>query len=1018
MRRSFNPKVPDTRTNDCLEITRRLYRVITDISKKLDVQKSCALNVTDIFTPSGEVLRAKLKDYCERLIFKDPVSNACKTEELLWRKGFYDAVSACKKLRKGNTWNETEKALLLSHLAVGVGFYHHLILKLQIECDLDLVGVVDFAYPRHKTMSLSNQKIRVSQNKLLSEEVRQCAMKIIHRSLICLGDLARYRLDVDPSWDPLTATRYYKIAVSIDPNIGMPHNQLGTVAGNRNYGVDAVYHYMRCILCTESFEGAEGNLKRVITAHSYSDKENACSFQKCAGRLFSLLQLWDSASPDSERINHNCQALLIEFEKCLNTELIEKNNLKGINDEDSIENYLQNCKSKHTLDLTDNMIFKIVAICLMSIAKLESKESGEVQGATAFTLTILLQLMQITITRLQRAIVALNLPNSMILDNKENSESYKQNGTSDIEESTKLSDEDRVDLNDNERKKIVTNIQSKTNGIIVDRKEKKSRDKSKKSLLTKLRRPRKRLNSSDSDASEVDGANIGSSSDELNSDISKTEEEEDDVFSDSNVISDDPLSEDFTDDETMKSSGCNNLTLSINGHNVNTNEEIESRNEDSEVNALENGDNTGSEDAGNVMEQEKNMSTLIDTVPIKSNGSFHEDEENSLYRLAQSKKQYLSPTTLIEIFSKEGALESIKICFDWLQGNREIFRMFTKSSGSSLKRVTTLLNLVNLQEFELPFVEWERDCVLSSSIEKLNESVEKVPLPEDIDLRGLKLFRESHEKLDWHILRHTKMYKNEETLLRVKKIIQFGNYLCTFTDSGVKYDEKKKLYITTDIKHSMKEESQDKVRDRDIETEHSRGKLMRHMGQLWLKAEVRALESRLRSKLISPYLVPDQEALAKHTPALKRLVHAKKFIVIIPSVVVSALDEMKKTSSKAREATRWLEGQLRKGSRFLRAQRPHERLPLPLIKGPKNKDKEAWLFFQIIECCHYLTQQTKVGLNGDKEPPVVTLLTGFSVEERKAAIFSPDGLSKTAGVNLEHIESFHTKWKTSSKSHG
>lgn len=117
--------------------------------------------------------------------------------------------------------------------------------------------------------------------------------------------------------------------------------------------------------------------------------------------------------------------------------------------------------------------------------------------------------------------------------------------------------------------------------------------------------------------------------------------------------------------------------------------------------------------------------------------------------------------------------------------------------------------------------------------------------------------------------------------------------------------------------------------------------------------------------------------------------------------VVSALDEMKKTSSKAREATRWLEGQLRKGSRFLRAQRPHERLPLPLIKGPKTKDKEAWLFFQIIECCHYLTQQTKVGLNGDKEPPVVTLLTGFSAEERKAAIFSPDGLSKTAGEILE-----------------
>lgn len=76
------------------------FRGATDIAKRLDDQKGCALTITDIFTPSGEVLRAKLKDYCERLIFKDPVGHARKTEELLWRKGFYDAVFTAKKLRK------------------------------------------------------------------------------------------------------------------------------------------------------------------------------------------------------------------------------------------------------------------------------------------------------------------------------------------------------------------------------------------------------------------------------------------------------------------------------------------------------------------------------------------------------------------------------------------------------------------------------------------------------------------------------------------------------------------------------------------------------------------------------------------------------------------------------------------------------------------------------------------------------------------------------------------------------
>lgn len=77
-----------------------INRGITDIAKRLDEQKSRALTITDLFTPSGETLRGKLKDYCVRLITKDPVGYARKTEELLWRKAFYDIVYASKKLRK------------------------------------------------------------------------------------------------------------------------------------------------------------------------------------------------------------------------------------------------------------------------------------------------------------------------------------------------------------------------------------------------------------------------------------------------------------------------------------------------------------------------------------------------------------------------------------------------------------------------------------------------------------------------------------------------------------------------------------------------------------------------------------------------------------------------------------------------------------------------------------------------------------------------------------------------------
>lgn len=65
---------------------------------------------------------------------------------------------------QGNIWNDSEKALLSVHLAVGVGYYHHLILRLQIEYDLDLAGVVDFAFIQNESVSsyVSKHMKRVS----------------------------------------------------------------------------------------------------------------------------------------------------------------------------------------------------------------------------------------------------------------------------------------------------------------------------------------------------------------------------------------------------------------------------------------------------------------------------------------------------------------------------------------------------------------------------------------------------------------------------------------------------------------------------------------------------------------------------------------------------------------------------------------------------------------------------------------------------------------------------------------
>ncbi|XP_020293816.1 protein SMG5 isoform X3 [Pseudomyrmex gracilis] len=959
MRKSCNTTA-EARTTDGLEIAKRLHRSITEIIKKLDEQKNHAQKVSDIFVSSGYILRTRLKDYCEKLILKDPVGNVHKTEELLWRKAFYEAVHAAKRLRKAKT--------------------------------------------------------KMSQTKTYTGEVKKSVMRLIHRSLVCLGDLSRYKIELDPNWDPMIAYRYYKMAIAIDPNIGMPYNQLGTMAGSKNYGLDGAYHYLRSVLCSEPFEGAEGNLNRCIITHSTCTDENNIVHQ-CVSRLFSLLRLWDYETPHSDRVNQECQDLLTYTEKCLTMGKIESSNVISLDNVDNIETYLQNCKNRPNLYLTDDMMFKIVTICLMSISRLKSKVSKEVQGVVAITLAILSQLLQCTVTKLQENVMNMAVCEidtySSKLKNAEGSRAPSENNGQQKEEKDSAISIDNNLSNPKENNKT----KPSDNGVVSESDSKKSRDKS-KSLLSKLRR-RKRRTSSDSDTSDVDHSTLASSSDEINSDVSETEE--DDALSEENyALSEDALSDDNTDDEkSLKEEKVQNdesaAKEEINGHADDVVDKNKSNNKSNSKHLVNGEQHTTDQQTESKMADDKDSltnSSSVVTVMTDSTSTFEERDANSVSHIAQLKKQSLQPDDLLNMLMDMEILASIKVCCDWLQSNPDIIRICAKSSRTLLKRVTILLNLIDMDAGA--FVQKIEDSTITSSAERLKECVKIVPLPEDIDLCGLNLLEDAHKSLNWQILRKHKMTKREEMLLRTLKLIEFGHHLSSVENSGVQYDQTERLFVVTDLSPSNAPKMNDKNGP-----DHSKRKLMRHMGKLWLKAEVRALECQVLSHMPSPYfLVPDHEALVKHMKALKCLVNTKKFIVVIPIVVFSALDEIKRVSSQARHATRWLEHQFKLGSRFVRPQRSGERLTLPLIKGPKTKDKEALLFFQIMECCHYFTKKCTSGsTGGDGEAPV-TLLTGCDIDDRRSLTFSPDGLAKSAGVNLEHIISFQLKWKSSSKSHG
>lgn len=182
------------------------------------------------------------------------------------------------------------------------------------------------------------------------------------------------------------------------------------------------------------------------------------------------------------------------------------------------------------------------------------------------------------------------------------------------------------------------------------------------------------------------------------------------------------------------------------------------------------------------------------------------------------------------------------------------------------------------------------------------------------------------------------------------------------------------------------------------------------MGQLWLRNEVKTLESKVKRVVnitLTPYLMLDSKCLTEYTSIVKNLVKTKKFVILIPTAVLSDLDELKKHSDGARNAIKWLEYEFSKGNRFLRTQKSHEMLPMPLFKIPKKMDRDAAVFNQIVQFCNHI-----VSNHADKErTDIITYLSGEPLQDKKLHSSSYIGILEAIPVKFEHIVTFYSSYK-------
>lgn len=143
---------------------------------------------------------------------------------------------------------------------------------------------------------------------------------------------------------------------------------------------------------------------------------------------------------------------------------------------------------------------------------------------------------------------------------------------------------------------------------------------------------------------------------------------------------------------------------------------------------------------------------------------------------------------MLEIISEEGTLQSIKILNDWLRHDPDVLKSCGTNTRSLIRQITHLVNLININLGNPKMI--GVNLKLSEIIHKQN----RLPLSEDVILKGVEILAEAHKDLDWNYVQTRGVTVREEAVIRVVKLISFGKFLTTVEETGVTFDEERNIF--------------------------------------------------------------------------------------------------------------------------------------------------------------------------------------------------------------------------------
>lgn len=1027
--------------NEDFDNSARIFKSINDVQRFLEVKRSKASTVLDLFTTSLEAQRMRLKSYCERLMFKDPLAYGREAKDILWKKCYYDVINTAKHLRKDVQWQPDELSCLQIHLQSGIGHYHHILKRFQQEFN------VSFTERKSKGSSVT--------------EVEEWVYNAIYCCLIHLGDLSRYKLDIYPRHNMGLAACYYYQALYWRPQSGLPHNQLATLYNVQGVYIDQAYHYYRCLNSPKPFEGTSCNLRILADKNKLRMKQNSSADSIPLYKLLVEHFVFISyALYYDQPLKNEVKDTFVSYVECCLSDMPTSKDSSHAEFEDAtgecstlmsythidctqllpwIQRTVQRAQDQ---SLDSRSLMKMMATLFLLCYRAKKHNSKKYELHMSLTFRLMHLITEYTVNRLVD-----------IIDLKTNQQQESSRGSLEEEEEEDPSKTDgALLLSHPEQLKCGSGGDDDVLDVDDD-------DGIKKILGgCRRRRLRRRIDSDDESLSDL-------------------KEVVDKSFKDPTLVGEDSEEEILFDVNTSDEEGDRNLRERVRKMKLNG-----GARSPSEVDK----DDTGSLTESCFNEKESQGVALKSFIQLC--------ETESLVQTIRLFVDWLSFDKNVLLYPSSSFLPFVKSYARLLNIVRPIQIPLPDKTGplwalTPLEEDLELRGMPPFHHIHYAFNWSELKITRASQVTQAAIRISRLKSFGDLACTpGVDYLRLDASEQAYKVNEERQVHEKLQTNNNNNSIHQMNgggggdhqnggvdakllNGHHKSSSNGHSIDKEDNLVLNLSTTHNMTQvsnnsspnhfvEDADKFAEDEDDPSTINGKyqmllpnedlanespsdellsppngkngstnlrLMQDMGQLWLKSEVTQIESRIKQNNSSamslpPYLVLDTEALAAQPYLVKQLVYTKKFIVLIPSVVIQDMDELKRTSGRVRDTIRWLEVQLRSGNRFLRAQRLGERKEIPFIKYPKKKDKEAWNMYQILECCYYLTSKTKVQdqnvLSNDtttKSPNMVTLLTGYDKQNLQ---FGASGVALSAGIDVENIISFYSNWKALGKSPG